>query len=165
MKDFEELLDGVLREDAEVNPRIGFERRMLARILTKPRRSSHKWRIWSAALTASVLSVAVVVWTNTYLAPTVQRVSLPAALSQSTHSHVAIAKDHNESPKLGKRLQTLGIKRTATMRGAKNRPALLREDPIRIKPIEIESLVIEPIQIASLTTRTTKFGYERGEVR
>jgi hypothetical protein len=45
MKDFDELLDEVLREDSQVEPRLGMERRVLAVVRTKSSRK--RWpRVW-----------------------------------------------------------------------------------------------------------------------
>ncbi len=68
MKDFDELLDGVLREDASAQPREGLEGRVMARVRADeglPRSFSQHWsrrRKWLFVPAAACLGVAALIW-------------------------------------------------------------------------------------------------------
>ncbi|WP_348267296.1 hypothetical protein P8936_16005 [Edaphobacter paludis] len=59
MKDFDELLDGVLREDASAQPRTGLEARVMARVRTDGQRRP-VWRLVTWGMIAAALPVCVV---------------------------------------------------------------------------------------------------------
>lgn len=61
MKDFDELLDEVLREDVAANPRDGLETRVMARIRGEGQ-SRNRWRSWMLVPAAACLGVVVAVW-------------------------------------------------------------------------------------------------------
>jgi len=67
MKDFDELLDSVLREDAPAEPRAGLEARVMARVRTEAGHGSawglpNWWRAWMLGPVAACLGVVGVVW-------------------------------------------------------------------------------------------------------
>ncbi len=69
MKDFDELLDRVLREDGLAEPRAGLEGRVMARIRTDeglPRGSFSqywsRWRTWLFVPAAACLGIAALIW-------------------------------------------------------------------------------------------------------
>ncbi len=72
MKNFDELLDGVLREDASAEPRAGLEGRVMARVRAGgQRRSVWRFAAWGAVAAAlPVCLIALLIWTRS--APPVQ---------------------------------------------------------------------------------------------
>ena len=69
MKNFDELLDGVLREDTAAQPRAGLEGRVMARVRAEERLSRgsvsrylNSWRSWRVVPTAACLGIVAVVW-------------------------------------------------------------------------------------------------------
>lgn len=64
MKDFDELLDGILQENSSKQPRLGLEARVIARVRADGQRQSG-WRFvtWGAAAASlAVCVVALLVW-------------------------------------------------------------------------------------------------------
>ena len=57
---FDDLLDGALKRYSEVEPRMGLEGRMLAKLAATPRQSRTHW-VWAMAA-VSTLSIIFVVW-------------------------------------------------------------------------------------------------------
>lgn len=155
--DFDGLLDGVLRDAANPASPVGLEQRISARASAGKGRSSRRWMPW-AAVAASAVAVGMLVWARPNPESHVRRMSSPSALSRIAPTAVAIRSD---APRL-QAAGSFGGGRRMSKKIAKSSPALLRERPLRMKPIEIASLAIEPIEVASLTV---KQGYERGEVR
>lgn len=67
MKDFDELLDGVLREDASAQPRAGLEARVMARVQLDGGHGAvlglrHRWRRWLLVPGTACLGIVVAVW-------------------------------------------------------------------------------------------------------
>jgi hypothetical protein len=84
MKDFDELLKGVLREDAAAQPRPGLESRVMARVQTDGQRRP-RWRFvtWGAVAAAlPVCIVALLVWPRS--APPVQHVKEVSAIKEAS---------------------------------------------------------------------------------
>jgi hypothetical protein len=147
MREFDELLDQLLREDAREVPRPGMERRVLERVYAESRGPSRRWMMWGA-LAATALSAGVMVWINARPVPGSQRMSSPTVQSQGAQTRVAVVSDIG-APNLQSRAGSSGTKRRVSLKGVKSPSTLLREDPIRIEPIEIAPLVIDPIDVAS----------------
>lgn len=63
-RDFDALLDGVLREDAAAEPRVGFEARLVAGVKAGAERESGRWwrRGWLLVPVAACAGVIAVVW-------------------------------------------------------------------------------------------------------
>jgi|GEM_PF-6625566 len=155
--DFDGLLDGVLRDAANPVSPVGLEQRVSARVWAGRGRSSRKWMPW-AAIAASAVAVGMLVWVGPNTESHVQRMNSSTALSRDAPVGAAIRSD---APRL-QAAGSFGRGRRMSKKIAKSPPALLREQPLWVKPIEIAPLAIEPIEVASLTV---KLGYERGEVR
>lgn len=69
MKDFDELLDGVLREDASAQPREGLEGRVMARVQAGERLPHgsilwfrNRWRRWLFVPAAACLGIVAMIW-------------------------------------------------------------------------------------------------------
>lgn len=65
MKDFDELLDEVLREDFAPEPSAGFEARVMARVRADAGHGSalsKRWRTWILGPAAACLGIVAVVW-------------------------------------------------------------------------------------------------------
>jgi hypothetical protein len=67
MKDFDELLDEVLREDAAAEPRAGLEARVMARVRAEAEHGSalrlgNWWRAWMLGPVAACLGIVAMVW-------------------------------------------------------------------------------------------------------
>jgi len=67
MKDFDELLDEVLREDAAAEPRAGLEARVMARARSEAGHGStfglpNRWRAWMLGPVAACLAIVAAVW-------------------------------------------------------------------------------------------------------
>ena len=67
MKDFDELLDEVLREDAAAEPRAGLEARVMARVRSEAGHGStfglpNRWRAWMLGPVAACLAIVAAVW-------------------------------------------------------------------------------------------------------
>lgn len=105
MKDFDELLDGVLRENSSTQPQLGLEARVMARVRTDGQRPP-KWRFvaWGAAATALPLCVvAVLLWPRNV--PPVQRSeNTPATAISTVSSRTDLEPARNE------RLKTVQVK-------------------------------------------------------
>ncbi|NYF78358.1 hypothetical protein [Granulicella arctica] len=147
--DFEELLDGVLREDVWVEPLVGMNERVMARISAETGRSSRRWVAWAAIAASAFVAAGMLVWVRPNVESHERRADLTDAHSQVVpRDEVVVSKS-----------DTL-ILHTKVNR--KHSSILLREPPLRVDPIEIEPLTIEPIEIASLTAESRD---GNGEVR
>ncbi|MEO8737747.1 MAG: hypothetical protein ABI380_14555, partial [Edaphobacter sp.] len=67
MNDFDELLDGVLREDAAVQPHAGVEGRVMARVRTEAGHGpklglANRWRAWTLIPAAAGLGIVAAIW-------------------------------------------------------------------------------------------------------
>lgn len=104
MKNFDELLDEVLREDSSIQPRLGLEARIVARVRTGgQRRSVWKFVAWGAAAALPVCVVALLVWPRSV--PPVQRSeSVPAAVVST------VSKKADLEPLSAERLKTARVK-------------------------------------------------------
>jgi hypothetical protein len=105
MKKFDELLDGVLREDATAQPRVGLEERVMARVRADGQRRP-RWRFVALGTVAAALPVCVVallVWPGS--APPVQHVESTPAPTVST-----VPKKIDLEPLRNERLKTVCAK-------------------------------------------------------
>lgn len=99
MKDFDELLDGVLREDVSAEPREGLEGRVMARVQADGQRRP-RWRplAWGAIAAAlPVCVVALLVWPRSV--PPVQHVKSTPSPAVSTVSKAVLESMRNERVK------------------------------------------------------------------
>lgn len=98
MKDFDELLDGVLREDAAPEPRTGLEARVLARVRAAGQQRP-RWRFvtWGAVAAAlPVCIVALLVWPRS--APPVQPAKEASMISGPTLPERPAARSQQNQP-------------------------------------------------------------------
>lgn len=105
MKDFDELLDVVLQEDASTQPRTGLEARVMARVQADGQRHP-RWRFvtWGAVAAAlPVCVVALLVWPRSV--PPVQHMKSTPALTVST-----VSKKADLEPVRNERLKTVQAK-------------------------------------------------------
>lgn len=107
MKDFDELLDSVLQEDASTQPRTGLEARVMARVrIDGQRRPRWKFVTWGAVAAAlPVCVVALLVWPRSM--PTVQHVKEVPAISGPTLTERAAVEPVQNQPR--KRVAEAGI--------------------------------------------------------
>ncbi|HZY73458.1 MAG TPA: hypothetical protein VFE22_10165 [Edaphobacter sp.] len=116
MKDFDELLDEVLQEDATTQPRTGLEGRVMARVQADEgllhaslSQAWDRWRKWLPVPAAACLGVAALVWYGTgggtsRPARVDSRASAPALAVpavETSKSTAAIAR--NSAPQVGAR--------------------------------------------------------------
>jgi hypothetical protein len=98
MKDFDELLDGVLLEDAAVPPREGLEARVMTRVWRNGQRRS-MWRFakWGAVAAAlPVCVVALLVWPKDV--PPVQHVNeAPSIFGSTVPKHAVMEQVRNQA--------------------------------------------------------------------
>jgi hypothetical protein len=83
MNDFDELLDGILREDAAAQPRGGLEARLMARVAAGHPRPRWRFMAWGALAAALPLCVvALLVWPTSV--PPVQHVKEISAIKEAS---------------------------------------------------------------------------------
>jgi hypothetical protein len=151
---FEDLLDGVLREQANVDPSVGFERRILAKIWETPRhfvvaRSLILRPWWICFGVAAAIAIAALIAPKTKeITPLVRAVSNPTTAGETGGS---ILESSIQPYKAKPRVKLKSAKRLVNLRSA-----------IQITPVEIAPLTIDPIEVASLTREK---GNEKGEIR
>lgn len=80
MKDFDELLDGVLQEDAAAQPRAGLEGRVMARIGTR-RPGRNRFALWAGSLGCAAIAVVVIV-----ISPRTKPASMPAPANMAARA-------------------------------------------------------------------------------
>lgn len=144
--EFEDLLDSVLRENAEAEPLAGSKSRILSRVSLEARRSSRRWMSW-AAMAGSAASIGLIIWIAPPQ-PQGKRVESSAVLTGSTHPNAAIAGDALKLEAVTGRVRE---RRRASLKKGKDAPVSSRERPLEVKSIAIIPLAVEPIEIASLT--------------
>jgi hypothetical protein len=150
--DFEELLDDVLREDAQVEPLQGMNERVMARISAETRRSSQRWMMWAAGAVAA----GALVWVIPHARPRLRGVVSSASVLRVDPVGGAVAKS-------GRDPLPLAVDGLATRKRVRSRRLrdVQRQRPLQIAPIEVAPLTVAPIEIASLGMEQK----EKGDIR
>ncbi len=151
--DFDDLLDGVLREDGRVEPLSGLEERVLARLRRESQRSGWRGAMW-ALVAAGALAVGVMGWMvvrPTLSVPSAGQASVMqgGGLPPSVPDGTGLAAEDREARLSGKVAQSVGAPRRVKVDGSKVAAVLPHVDAMRNGPIDIRPLEIEPIEILS----------------
>lgn len=140
MNDFDELLDGVLREDVSAQPRAGLEGRVMARVRADgQRRPVERFVIWGAIAAAlPVCVVALLVWPKS-VPPKQRVVETPAVAASASPEKVATEPVQHEKSKVMQERVSARQKSALVTHAAQSLPKL------QIAAIEITPLTIKPI--------------------
>lgn len=149
MKEFDELLNEVLRKDARVEVPAGMERRIASVLSSERKRLSGKRRIWREALAATILLGLAGIWALSRS----QRMIAVAPKPGSVVAPKSTTDNSASLPSPSRDSQGAAVVRASISERRPRRQ--LQAKALRLAPLEIEPLVIKPIQIASLTSSTS----------